>query len=107
MLRRHQSYFTSSGALMDKDKDCCSSYRGCAITARSTEVPAPSDWVELSSLPSTWSGRFMASFSVDTDDARIESWQQFPIARFETRTRAVANAVTEAHRSIDMRLNRL
>ena len=46
----------------------------------------------------------MASFSVAPDDVRSDSWQQFPAARFDTRTRAAANALSEAHRSIDMKL---
>jgi len=86
------------------NNECCSTYRGCAVTTRSVEVAPVSDWAPLSALASTWTRRFTASFSVDPDDTRSDSWQQFPAARFDTRSLAAANALSEAHRSIDMRL---
>jgi hypothetical protein len=79
-------------------------YRGCAIVTRSVEVPPLSGWAELAALPSTWTRRFAASFSVDPDDVLADSWQQFPTARFDSRVLASENALSEARRSIDLRL---
>ena len=82
----------------------CSIYRGCSIITRSIEVPPLSGWAELAALPSTWTRRFAASFSVDPDDVLTDSWQQFPTARFDTRLLATENALSEARKSVDLRL---
>jgi hypothetical protein len=89
----------------DMNHQSHSIYRGCAIITRSIEVPPLSGWAELAASPSTWTRRFAASFSVDhPDDALTDSWQQFPTARFDTRLLASENALSEARRSIDLRL---
>ena len=81
-------------------------YRGCSIITRSNELaPVLSGWAELAALPSTWTRRFVASFSVNPDDVLTDSWQQFPTARFDTRVRAAENALFLARRSIDLRLD--
>jgi len=79
-------------------------YRGCAITTRSVEVGRTTGWGELVAWPATWTERFVASSSVDPDDACLEPWQQFPTGRFTTRVLAAANALAEARRSIDLKL---
>lgn len=85
------------------NNESCSLYRGCAIITRSTELPPLSACAELS-LASTWSTPFAASFCVNPDDERIDSWQEFPRGRFATRSLACANALSEARRSIDVKL---
>ncbi len=85
-------------------KEYFSSYRGCSITARCSEVEhAPSVFAELAALPSAWSKRFMASFSVTPADAS-EAWQQFPKDQFGTRELAGRNALSVARLAIDDRL---
>jgi len=84
--------------------ESCSLYRGCAIITRSMEVPPLSGWAELAALPRTWAPRFAASFSVNPDDGRTDSWQQFPMARFVSRRLAAENALCEAQKSVDMML---
>lgn len=88
----------------DMNNDSRTTYRGCFITTRSIEVPPRSGWAELAALPSTWTRRFSASFSVAPDDGLADSWQQFPTARFDTRVHASENALLLARRSIDLRL---
>jgi len=100
-----QTETASRGTTMKNE--CCSTYRGFAVTTRSVEVAPVSDWTPLSALTSTWSRRFTASFSVDPDDVHSDSWQQFPTARFDTHGRATANALSEAHRSIDMKMGEI
>jgi hypothetical protein len=65
----------------------------------------PSDFAELAALPSTWSNRFTASFSVTPADAS-EAWQQFPEDRFGTSELAGRNALSVARLAIDARLAR-
>ena len=91
-----------SGTAMNNDSRTI--YKGCSITTRSIEVLPLSGWAELAALPSTWTRRFSASFSVDPDDVLAASWQQFPTARFDTRAHASENALLLARRSIDLRL---
>lgn len=79
-------------------------YRGCAVTTRSVEVEKATGFGELAGLPSLWTARFAASFSVDPDTASLKPWQQFPTGRFPTRVLAAANALAEAQRAIDMML---
>lgn len=86
-------------------KDYFSSYRGCAITARCSEVHSASDLAELAALPSVWATRFMASFSVKPADA-TEGWQQFPMDQFCTQDHAARNAMAIARNAIDDRLAR-
>ena len=72
---------------------------------RSLDMAHSSDWLDLAALPSAWTGRYTASFSVNPEDRRDDAWQQFPSARFNTRVLAAANALALAHRSIDSKLN--
>lgn len=86
------------------NKNYFSSYRGCAITARCSEVEHTcSDFAELEALPSIWTKRFMASFSVMPADAG-EAWQEFPMDQFGTREQAGRNALCVARNAIDDRL---
>lgn len=84
--------------------DYFSRYRGCAITARCSEVHTPTDMAELEALSSMWSQRFVASFSVTPGDASSHSWQEFPQRQFGTRELAAKNALAEARRAIDVTL---
>ena len=84
--------------------DYFSSYRGCAITARCSEVHTPTDMAELEALPSTWSQRFVASFSVTPADAGVDPWQRFPQDQFGTRDLAAKNALAQVRRAIDASL---
>ncbi|MEO8805285.1 MAG: hypothetical protein ABI433_04335 [Burkholderiaceae bacterium] len=86
------------------NNETCSLYRGCAIVTRSMEVPPLSEWAELPMFPTHWTRRFAASFSVKPHDGRRDSWQQFPMARFNTRRLAAEHALCEAQKSIDMML---
>lgn len=81
-----------------------STYRGCAITARCSEVHTPSEIAGLEALPSMWSQRFVASFSVTPDDVKVDSWQRFPPNQFGTRDLAAKNALSEARHAIDISL---
>ena len=81
-----------------------SSYRGCAITARCSEVHTPTDMAALGVLPSIWSQRFVASFSVTPADSSADSWQRFPQDQFGTRNLAAKNALAEARHAIDISL---
>ena len=88
------------------NKTYLSSYRGCSITARCSEVRhSPSDFADLAALPSAWSKRFIASFSVTPADAS-EAWQEFPEDQFGTRELAGRNAMCVARHAIDDRLAR-
>jgi len=86
------------------NNESCSLYRGCAIITRSIQVSPLSGWTGLAALPSASTRRFTASFSVNPDDGRTESWQQFCTARFDTRGLAAENALCAAQKSIDMML---
>lgn len=81
-----------------------STYRGCAITAQCYEVHIPTDMAQLEVLPSVWSQRFVASFSVTHPDASVDSWQRFPQEQFGTRALAARNALSAARHTIDDRL---
>ena len=87
------------------NKNYFSSYRGCTITARCSEVHNSSDLAELEALPSVWSTRFMASVSVQPADAS-EGWHQSPMDQFCTRDHAARNAMAVARHAIDDRLAR-
>jgi hypothetical protein len=86
------------------NNDHRSTYRGCAITTRCIEARPPTDWASLEALPSAWSTRFTASFSVCLNDERDQSWQEFPKARFDSCQRATSNALHAAQCAIDHRL---
>jgi len=79
-------------------------YRGCAVTARWTEVAPPANWSELEPLQRAWYRRFTASFSVAADTVCDESWQQFPATEFDSAADAMENAMTKACQMIDAKL---
>ncbi|MEO8059385.1 MAG: hypothetical protein ABI671_13780 [Burkholderiales bacterium] len=81
-----------------------STYRGCSICTRSTEIRRPTDWAELDALPSSWARRFTGSFVVDPDAENDDSWQQFPPAIFRSGELAEGHALAVAKRSIDQML---
>jgi hypothetical protein len=81
-----------------------SSYRGCSITARCSEVRPPTNFREFEALPSMQSSRFIASFCVTVDGADAEVWQQFPDDQFDTHEHAAKNALAIARQAIDVRL---
>jgi hypothetical protein len=70
-------------------------YRGYSIITR---------WTQLRPQSEHSPTLFDASFTVEPDAIDEHSWQQFPRAVFGTRAEAVANALTKAHRSIDLDL---
>ena len=73
-----------------------SSYKGFAITMRSTPFEPPQDG------PPT---QFKASFSVVSLTSEEAVWQRFPAAVFGSRVAAAANALTVAKNSIDLELH--
>lgn len=80
-------------------------YRGCSITTRWTEVTPRPAYAERDSLLQGSVKRFTASFSVEASFACNESWQQFPMAEFDTFALASEGAMTMARQMIDAKLS--
>jgi hypothetical protein len=78
-----------------------STYKGCAIVTRSSEVAIPSGWGDLTAQAPSRTRCFTASFSVTPSEQATDAWQRFPTARFDTRVLAVANALALARSSVD------